>query len=465
MKHWVRNALVIAFLLALTAGGSAAAQSEGPVYIVQPGDTLTAIAIRFGTTVEEIVAANDLEDASRLFPGMELTIPGFGGLSGYFATQELEPGQSLQSIGYENNIPLETLYVLNHVTNPQRVYAGQAINIIDASLDEAPARVLPRAQITLAATSRLELAAEAGVSPWQVEHKLDEPFRYWSLPGVVYVQDGAERDSWLPAPLRDLVIDPQIPQQGDTVVVGLQYDQPVYVEGSLNDHALEFFPQDGYEALALQGIHALTEPGLQDFEIWVYPAEGEQLIYGISQPILVEDGGYGFQRIAGVPPETVDPENTEPEQAFIDELLSVKTDEKFWDGPFEFPSKYYVKDFLSTFGMRRDYNNGALYYYHSGLDFYGADFPIHAPANGRVVFTGPLTVRGNATYIDHGWGVYSGYLHQSEINVSEGDFVQAGDVIGRVGNTGRATGPHLHWEIWVGGVPVDPLPWVERGYP
>jgi len=76
-----------------------------------------------------------------------------------------------------------------------------------------------------------------------------------------------------------------------------------------------------------------------------------------------------------------------------------------------------------------------------------------------------LTVRGNATYIDHGWGVYSGYLHQAEIYVSEGEWVERGQVIGKVGSTGRVTGPHLHWEIWVGGVPVEPLSWVLVGYP
>jgi len=82
-----------------------------------------------------------------------------------------------------------------------------------------------------------------------------------------------------------------------------------------------------------------------------------------------------------------------------------------------------------------------------------------------VAFTGSLIVRGDTTYIDHGWGVYSGYFHQSEIYVTEGEMVERGQVIGKVGGSGRATGPHLHWEIWVGGVPVDPLDWVEMEFP
>ena len=67
--------------------------------------------------------------------------------------------------------------------------------------------------------------------------------------------------------------------------------------------------------------------------------------------------------------------------------------------------------------------------------------------------------------INHGWGVYTGYMHQSEILVKPGDIVKAGQLIGRVGGTGRVQGPHLHWEVWVGGVQVDPLDWLEQAYP
>jgi murein DD-endopeptidase MepM/ murein hydrolase activator NlpD len=103
---------------------------------------------------------------------------------------------------------------------------------------------------------------------------------------------------------------------------------------------------------------------------------------------------------------------------------------------------------------------------HTGIDFCGGEgLPIFAPAAGRVVFAAPLTVRGNATIIDHGWGVYSGFWHQSEIQVNVGDVVEQGQVIGLVGGTGRSTGPHQHWEVWVNGVQVDPLNWLNQAYP
>jgi murein DD-endopeptidase MepM/ murein hydrolase activator NlpD len=67
--------------------------------------------------------------------------------------------------------------------------------------------------------------------------------------------------------------------------------------------------------------------------------------------------------------------------------------------------------------------------------------------------------------IDHGWGVYSGFWHQSEFKVQVGDMVDAGQIIGLVGDTGRSTGAHLHWELWVNGVQVDPLDWLQQEYP
>jgi murein DD-endopeptidase MepM/ murein hydrolase activator NlpD len=82
-----------------------------------------------------------------------------------------------------------------------------------------------------------------------------------------------------------------------------------------------------------------------------------------------------------------------------------------------------------------------------------------------VVFAGPLTVRGNATVIDHGWGIYTAYDHQSEVFVNPGEYVEPGQLIGLGGATGRVTGPHLHLEVWVGGVKVDPIDWLQKSFP
>jgi murein DD-endopeptidase MepM/ murein hydrolase activator NlpD len=87
---------------------------------------------------------------------------------------------------------------------------------------------------------------------------------------------------------------------------------------------------------------------------------------------------------------------------------------------------------------------------------------VLSPAKGRVVLAEPLQVRGNAVILDHGRGVMTGYWHLSRIDVSVGQEVEAGDLLGLVGNTGLSTGAHLHWEVRVMGIQVDPLQWVRE---
>ena len=105
----------------------------------------------------------------------------------------------------------------------------------------------------------------------------------------------------------------------------------------------------------------------------------------------------------------------------------------------------------SPFGMRW----GKL---HPGIDI-GASMgtPIHAAASGNVVYAGWMTGYGNLTVIDHGGGIATAYGHQSKLEVAVGDQVTQGQEIGLVGSTGFSTGPHLHFEVRVNGVPVDPM--------
>jgi murein DD-endopeptidase MepM/ murein hydrolase activator NlpD len=85
-----------------------------------------------------------------------------------------------------------------------------------------------------------------------------------------------------------------------------------------------------------------------------------------------------------------------------------------------------------------------------------------APAAGVVVMAESLQVRGNTVWVDHGLGVYSGYFHLSEIAVEVGQTVEPGQQLGLVGSTGLSTGPHIHWEIRIHGIAVEPLEWTER---
>ena len=123
-----------------------------------------------------------------------------------------------------------------------------------------------------------------------------------------------------------------------------------------------------------------------------------------------------------------------------------------------------VRRITGTYGEGRSYNGAPVSNHHSGTDF-GADegAPVLAAAAGRVAFAGYLATRGSSVIVDHGAGVFTGYHHMSRIDVVQGAPVAAGTQVGAVGMTGLATGPHLHWELIVGGVNVDPVFWTYEG--
>jgi len=109
----------------------------------------------------------------------------------------------------------------------------------------------------------------------------------------------------------------------------------------------------------------------------------------------------------------------------------------------------------SPYGQARVFN-GELRSRHTGLDLKGANGdPVRAAARGRVLIAQELYFSGNGVYLDHGRGVYTGYFHLSKILVEVGEMVEAGQLVGEVGSTGRVTGPHLHWSLWVAGNSLD----------
>ena len=115
----------------------------------------------------------------------------------------------------------------------------------------------------------------------------------------------------------------------------------------------------------------------------------------------------------------------------------------------------------SPFGSRRTYGRDPTLSAHAGEDFSAAPgTPVYAPSEGTVVLAEKLFVRGNAIVLDHGNGVFTGYWHLSELDVRPGERVKPGQVMGKVGSTGLSTGAHLHWEMRVAGMAVDPLQWL-----
>jgi len=147
----------------------------------------------------------------------------------------------------------------------------------------------------------------------------------------------------------------------------------------------------------------------------------------------------------------------EPELARIEAARAVRSDADGWKQHFIWPAKGRIS---GRFGSQRIYR-GEPGAYHSGLDIATGESgtPFVAPADGVVVLAAqkPFSLEGNLLIIDHGMGLNSAFLHCSEIAVKEGERVKQGQYIGRIGMTGRATGPHLHWSMKWFGARIDPL--------
>jgi len=470
--RWI-NLIYVLFLLVPI--GSAIAQEEnqtdGPVYIVQAGDTLWDIAQRFGISPNELAQKNQISDPSQLQAGSRLIIPGLEGLDGVLITRPVLLGETTRSLSRQYQVPLDKLERLNHLTSPNELYVGSSL-ILPEPEDNTEGNSFERVAMK-AGRSFLELAITHQVNPWSITSVNDLKGTWAAIPGDVLYLPGAEDDGpgALPASIEKIELTHLPLEQGKTAVINLTTEEDLSLSGFLAGYDLHFFSNGDTSLFALQGIHAMMEPGLYPLELRGELPDGTPL--GLSQMIYIQDGNYPFDRPLTVDPNTIDPEITEPEDAQWASLSTPLTPDRLWSGVFQLPSPlpadYCIETgecWSSRFGNRRSYNGGPYNHFHTGLDIVGKiGREIFAPAPGIVIFSGEMTVRGKATMINHGWGVYTAYMHQSELLVSEGQRVETGQLIGLVGNTGRVEGPHLHWEVIVGGVQVDPLEWLETAFP
>lgn len=440
---------------------AAEAQSGGPgttiAHIVQPGETLFSIARRYGTTVDAITHANGISDPRRIYVGQRLLIPATTEPPAAWATHIVRPGETLQAIASQYGTTWRTVALANRIVNPCLLVAGQVLQLpVEEEGTTAGGIYTVQPGETL-----MGIAFRYGLSSWELAaaNGLANPALLVS--GQWLVIPG-QRPSWMPAPFESIELMPLPVQQGQTVRIAVRTDRPVGLAGTLFDRPVRFVEEGGVY-YALVGVHAFAEPGLYELTLTATDAEGGQAAVGVG--LLVEEGAYGYERI-DVPDSRsslLDATLIVAERERMAQAQSTFSEGRYWHGPLRQPVEAAIS---SYFGTRRSYEGGPYNSYHAGIDFNaGAGTAVRASADGVVVLAEPLTVRGNAIVIDHGWGLLTGYWHLSSIDVAVGQAVRAGDIIGRVGNTGLSTGAHLHWEVFVGGISVDGRQWLAPAYP
>ncbi|UCH34651.1 MAG: M23 family metallopeptidase [Armatimonadota bacterium] len=221
-------------------------------------------------------------------------------------------------------------------------------------------------------------------------------------------------------------------------------------------HSL-FPTENGYRAILPVSPDAPT--GQQMITVVLQAPGGEARETGL--PVTIVKRSFGVQKLTMKRQTSqlyTDPA-TAQEGKTIRAALSQLSAEQLWHGPFAWP----VKGRVSTgFGLARSIN-GEIQYRHKGLDIAAATgTPVLAPSDGVVrLVRQDYKLHGKTVVVDHGQGLASLYLHLSEILVREGQEISSGQRLGKVGATGVATGPHLHWAVYVAGEPVDPHFWID----
>lgn len=266
-----------------------------------------------------------------------------------------------------------------------------------------------------------------------------------------------------PLELSDLIqarLSAQEVKDGSLVLVSVNLPAELRkkeVLGEFEGAKLPFYPaprgsEGEYEAVL--GVPHNHAQGVATVKICVEDAGGKCT----NLPLKVVDGNYTSETLK-VGAHFTNPSKKQLERirrdvAEVALIYSKVTRKKYWDGPFVFPIQ---SPMTSPFGTKRVFN-GEFKSFHGGLDLKApTGTEIHAPAAGEVVLAKFLYFTGNTVMIDHGYGVITLYAHMSKLKVKKGQIVQPGNLLGLSGMTGRANGPHLHWQAVVHRTKVNPL--------
>lgn len=266
-----------------------------------------------------------------------------------------------------------------------------------------------------------------------------------AIAGAAHGQQATALDDYLATQVQAQVV-PDSASQGALIIGHADPDDSVRVDG---DEVR--VSSDG------SFVFGIDRNASGQIAVAVHASSGDEASYRIA----VTPRDWPVERIDGVPPETVNPPpqiaaRIAREQARVSAARERDDARDDYEQAFIWPVHGRIS---GRFGNARVYNGQASPSGHSGMDIAAPKgTPVKAPAAGVVTFADPdLYLTGGTVLLDHGHGVSSNFLHLSRLDVKVGDRVDQGQVIGAVGATGRATGPHLHWGMSWFTTRVDPL--------
>jgi murein DD-endopeptidase MepM/ murein hydrolase activator NlpD len=377
--------------------------------IAQVGETLGSISAQTAFSQNALAQANSLTRGDLLIAGQSLTLPGEPALLA--RVHRVAPGDTVLTLAAQHGITPQALRVANRLRCDSCLIVGQILTI-------------PTSQ-----------PVAVGAAP-----------------------------SAAPAPFVAIKIGPALPKQGDVIVISVTTQIPLQsLVGSLAGRPLTFVQKNG-AYLALSGVGAIQDAGVYSVTLRAITVDGVPA--SASGRMRVAAGQFAFENLTigqKLAPLLAVDVNLE-ERAALDGIFNRNfTGAQYWKGPLADPIQSRV---ISYYGTRRNFNRGTLNTFHSGIDMPARmGTAVGAAAPGRVVAVQEFPIRGNVVIIDHGRGVFTIYCHLSRFAVQVGDQVDAGGLLGYTGSTGRSLGPHLHFELAVGGVTVNPLPWLKRELP
>jgi murein DD-endopeptidase MepM/ murein hydrolase activator NlpD len=291
---------------------------------------------------------------------------------------------------------------------------------------------------------------------------------WWTLFAVVYLGPGAlllsagtpAKEAGSCSAGAELHLSATESSQGSLLLVELKSTKPLAeIQGDWGGRSIPFWQEIGKEAVqrGLLGIDLEKAPGEYELKVTGQTSGGEKI--SCSAAVEVKQGRFATEKLT-VGKQFVEPspeqiKRADEERQKLRDIFDRVTPERLWDGKFRVPLDGVTTG--SNFGRRRILN-GNPGSPHGGADLRGTTgTPVYAAQRGRVVLAEGLFFAGNTVVVDHGLGIYTFYGHLSEIGVKVGETLEAGAVLGKVGATGRVTGPHLHWGLTVERARVNPL--------